>query len=111
MSPSDALPGTTLPEVNAAHTRRVTTYSVLAATLLIAIKAFAWQASGSVAVLSSLTDSALDLAASLITFWAVRYAAAPLDAEHRHGHGKAEAFASLIQSGLVFASAALVGWE
>jgi len=111
MSARDALPGTTLPEVNAAHTRRVTAYSVMAATLLIGIKAFAWQASGSVAVLSSLADSALDLAASLITFWAVRYAAAPPDAEHRHGHGKAEAFASLIQSGLVFASAALVGWE
>jgi ferrous-iron efflux pump FieF len=35
----------------------------------------------------------------------VRYAAAPPDAEHRFGHGKAEAFSSLTQGGLVFASA------
>ena len=42
---------------------------------------------------------------------AVRYAVAPPDAEHRYGHGKAEAFASLLQAGLVFASAALVGQE
>jgi ferrous-iron efflux pump FieF len=49
--------------------------------------------------------------ASGATFFAVRYAAAPPDAEHRYGHGKAEAFASLIQAGLVFASAALIGQE
>jgi ferrous-iron efflux pump FieF len=47
----------------------------------------------------------------MATFWAVRYAAAPPDAEHRFGHGKAEAFASLVQAGLVFASAALIGRE
>jgi len=41
----------------------------------------------------------------------VRYAASPPDAEHRFGHGKAEAFASLLQGGLVFASAALVARE
>jgi cation diffusion facilitator family transporter len=49
--------------------------------------------------------------ASLITFFAVRYAAAPPDAEHRFGHGKAEAFSSLMQGGLVFASGALIGRE
>jgi ferrous-iron efflux pump FieF len=64
-----------------------------------------------VAVMASAADSALDLVASTATFFAVRYAAAPPDAEHRFGHGKAEAFASLLQAGLVFASAALVGQE
>jgi ferrous-iron efflux pump FieF len=38
----------------------------------------------------------------------VRYAAAPPDAEHRFGHGKAEALASLVQSALVFVSALLI---
>src|SRR5690606_32314828 len=47
----------------------------------------------------------------LVTFFAVRYAAAPPDRKHRFGHGKAEAFASLVQAGLVFASAALVARE
>ncbi|HYE43693.1 MAG TPA: cation diffusion facilitator family transporter, partial [Caulobacteraceae bacterium] len=111
MSGQHALPGTTLPAENAAVTRRITTYSVVVAALLIAMKTAAWLASGSVAVLSSLADSALDLVASLITFWAVRYAAVPPDAEHRFGHGKAEAVASLVQAALVFASAALVGRE
>lgn len=106
-----AAPGTTPPAESAAATRRVTLYSVIVASVLIGLKLFAWRVSGSVAMLSSLADSALDLVASLATFWAVRYAATPPDAEHRFGHGKAEGFASLFQAGLVFASAALVGRE
>ncbi len=99
------------PAESAALTRRVTLMSVSVAGLLVALKAGAWLASGSVALLASMADSALDLVASTITFFAVRYAAAPPDAEHRFGHGKAEAFSSLVQAGLVFASAALIGQE
>jgi cation diffusion facilitator family transporter len=99
------------PAKAAALTRRATTLSVAAAAVLVAIKAAAWLASGSTALLASLADSGIDLIASLVTFFAVRYATAPPDAEHRYGHGKAEAFASLMQAGLVFASAALIGRE
>jgi len=99
------------PAETTALTRRVTLYSVTVATVLVSIKAVAWLASGSVAMLASMADSGLDLVASLITFYAVRFAAQPPDAEHRFGHGKAEGFASLMQAGLVFASAALIGRE
>jgi cation diffusion facilitator family transporter len=92
-------------------TQRVAMFSVATSTLLIIIKAIAWQASSSIALLASLSDSVLDLMASLITLFAVRYAAEPPDAEHRFGHGKAEAFSSLTQAGLVFASGALIGRE
>jgi ferrous-iron efflux pump FieF len=94
-----------------ALTRRITQLSVAVALVLSAIKLAAWLASGSVAMLASLADSGLDVIAALATFFAVRYAAAPPDREHRFGHGKAEAFASLVQAGLVFASAALIGRE
>lgn len=102
---------TTAPDDADLATRSVTRLSVGVAVALIALKAFALGASGSVAILASLTDSALDLAASLTTFFAVRWAAAPPDAEHRHGHGKGEAMAALVQSGLIFASAVFIGWE
>lgn len=92
-------------------TRRITLASTGVALLLVTIKTLVWAMSGSIALLASAADSALDLLASLVTFFAVRYAASPPDAEHRFGHGKAEAFASLMQGGLVFASAALVGRE
>jgi cation diffusion facilitator family transporter len=96
---------------SAVLTRRITLLSVITAAVLVAMKLAVWLASGSVALMASLADSGLDFIASLATFFAVRYAAAPPDAEHRYGHGKAEAFASLFQGGLVFASAALIGRE
>ena len=92
-------------------TRRITRISVGVAVLLIVLKAFALGASGSVSILASLADSVLDLVASLATFYAVRWAAAPPDEEHRYGHGKGEALAALVQAGLVFASAVFIGWE
>jgi cation diffusion facilitator family transporter len=95
----------------AAITRRITRISVGVAVALIALKAFALGASGSVSILASLTDSVLDLIASLATFYAVRWAAAPPDEEHRYGHGKGEAMAALVQAGLIFASAVFIGWE
>lgn len=95
-----------LPAAEAAVlTRRVTSLSVLVATVLIAIKFAAWSVSGSVALLASLADSGLDLVASLVTFFAVRYAAAPPDAEHRFGHGKAEPLAAMGQAAFITGSA------
>ena len=98
-------------EENTALTRRVTSLSVGFAVLLSLAKGAAWMSSGSVSMLASLADSGLDMLAAAATFFAVRYAATPPDREHRYGHGKAEAFASLVQAGLVFASAALVARE
>lgn len=101
------------PSLDDAHaiSRRITLLSVGTAVLLIVLKAFALGASGSVSILATLADSSLDLIASVAAFLAVRWAAAPADEKHRHGHGKAEALASLVQSGLIFASAVFIGWE
>lgn len=89
-------------------TRRMAILSVAAATLLVVLKSGAWVLSGSIAMLSSLVDSGLDLAASLVTFFAVQYAATPPDSTHRFGHGKAEAFAGIFQAGLVAVSAIVI---
>ena len=82
--------------------------SLSVALILTLTKAVVWYMSGSVALLASMADSLLDLTASLTVFFAVRYAASPADAEHRFGHGKAEAFASILQAMLVAMSAALL---
>jgi ferrous-iron efflux pump FieF len=90
---------------------RASILSVITAGVMILIKAVALVSSGSVSVLAALTDSGLDLVSSLVTFFAVRFARTPPDAEHPFGHGKAEAFSALFQAALVFASSALVGRE
>jgi len=86
-------------------TRNAALASVLVALLLIALKSYAAWATNSVAMLGSLTDSGLDLIASLVTLYGVRLAAEPADREHRFGHGKAEAIAALFQVVLITISA------
>ena len=89
--------------------RRLATYaSVSVAALLITVKFAAWLETGSVALLSSLVDSLLDAAASLVNLVAVRHAMSPADREHRFGHGKAEPLAVLGQSAFITGSAMLL---
>jgi ferrous-iron efflux pump FieF len=82
-----------------------TNASVATAAILIAGKLVAWAMTGSVSVLASLVDSMMDVAASLINLFAVRYALMPADHEHRFGHGKAESLAGLAQTTFIAGSA------
>lgn len=85
---------------------RLATYAAVAvACVLIAIKFAAYLLTGSVSMLSTLLDSLLDAAASLVNLIAVRHALMPADREHRFGHGKAEALAGLGQSAFIAGSA------
>src|SRR5262252_9957557 len=89
--------------------RRLATHaSVAVAAVLISVKFAAWLETGSVALLSSLVDSLLDIVASLVNLFAVRHAMSPADREHRFGHGKAEPLAVLGQSAFIIGSALLV---
>ncbi|HET6156886.1 MAG TPA: cation diffusion facilitator family transporter [Dongiaceae bacterium] len=82
--------------------------SVGAALLLIALKFAAFLQTGSVSVLSTLFDSALDAAASIVNLIAVRQSLIPADAEHRFGHGKAEPLAGLIQVAFILGSSLIL---
>ncbi len=86
-------------------TRNAALASVSAALLLGGLKGYAAWATGSVAMLGSLADSALDLVASLVTLAGVHVAAQPADEKHRFGHGKAESLAALFQVALITVSA------
>jgi ferrous-iron efflux pump FieF len=85
--------------------------SITMALFLLALKIYAVIATGSVAMLGSLADTALDVLASLVTLWGVRLAALPADANHRFGHGKAEALAALFQVVLIAISAVAILWR
>ncbi len=91
-------------------TRAAIASVALAVALLIA-KTWAAIATDSTAMLGSLTDTALDLIASLGTLAGVRIAAVPADRDHRFGHGKAEALVALGQVVLISISALWIGWR
>lgn len=84
---------------------RAALVATVAAGLMIVTKLFAWFYTDSASMLASLTDSLLDISASLINLMAIRYALVPADHEHRFGHGKAESLAGLAQSAFISASA------
>ena len=99
------------PAARAKLTARAAIASVSMALFLLAAKSWAVFETGSVAMLGSLADTALDVLASVITLLGVRWAAIPADEEHRFGHGKAEALAALVQVILITLSALGIAWR
>ncbi len=89
-----------------ARLMRLATYaSVSVASILIVAKLWAWLVTDSISLMSTLIDSLLDVAASMINLFAVRHALQPADREHRFGHGKAEPLAGLAQAAFIVGSA------
>jgi cation diffusion facilitator family transporter len=81
--------------------RRTALASVGAACLLVAIKLVAGLASSSLGLLAEAAHSGTDLAAALLTFFAVSVAVRPADRGHPYGHGKAQNLAALAEAGFL----------
>ncbi|MEK4035272.1 cation diffusion facilitator family transporter [Methylocystis sp. IM3] len=85
--------------------------SIAASALLAAAKLAAGLWSGSLALLSEAGHGFVDTGATALTYYAVREAEKPADAEHHYGHGKYEALAALVETGLLFGLALIVVGE
>lgn len=88
--------------------RRTALVSVGAACLLIGIKLVAGLASSSLGLLAEAAHSGTDLAAALLTFFAVSVALRPADRGHPFGHQKAQNLAALAEAGFLIAVSALI---
>jgi cation diffusion facilitator family transporter len=85
--------------------------SIAASAVLAAAKLAAGLWSGSLALLSEAGHAFVDTGATALTYYAVREAEKPADAEHHYGHGKYEALAALVETGLLFGLALIVVGE
>jgi cation diffusion facilitator family transporter len=85
--------------------------SIAASAALTAAKAAVGLATGSLAILSEAGHSLLDLAATVMTYFAVRISGKPADEEHHYGHGKVESVSALAATALLFLLSAVVVWE
>ena len=83
--------------------RRAALLSVAASAGLTLLKLVAGVVSGSLALVSEGVHNALDIAASTLTYFAVRAADAPADEEHPFGHAKVEAVAALAETAFLIA--------
>lgn len=90
---------------------RVALGSIGASAVLTIAKAVVGLAAGSLAILSEAAHSLIDFAATGVTYFAIRAADKPADAEHHYGHGKIESVAALAETALLFALSGVVLWE
>ncbi len=85
--------------------------SIAASATLTVAKAAVGLATGSLAILSEAAHSLIDLAATVMTYFAIRIADMPADAEHHYGHGKVESLSALAETALLFVLSGVVIWE
>ncbi len=90
---------------------RVALGSVGASAALTIGKTIVGLSTGSLAILSEAAHSLIDLAATLMTYFAVRIADKPADSVHQYGHGKVENLSALAETGLLFVLSGIVAWE
>jgi cation diffusion facilitator family transporter len=90
--------------------RRYALISIAAAITTILLKGIAWWMTGSVGLLSDAIESFVNLAGALMALWMLSIAAQPADAEHPHGHDKAEYFSSAFEGFLIVLAAVSIGY-
>jgi cation diffusion facilitator family transporter len=90
---------------------RVALGSIFASAGLTLAKAVVGVLTGSLAILSEAAHSLIDLAATAMTYVAVRMSGKPADEEHHYGHGKIESVTALAETGLLFVLSVVVIWE
>src|SRR5208337_4862538 len=90
---------------------KVALTSIAASASLTLAKGAVGLATGSLAVLSEAAHSLLDLAATVMTYFAVRISGKPADEEHHYGHGKIESVSALAETAFLFLLSGLVIWE
>lgn len=83
-------------------------WSIVIAIAVMALKAFAWWITGSVALYSDALESSVNLIAAAAAFWAIRVSHMPADREHPFGHHKAEYFSAVLEGVLIVVAALLI---
>jgi cation diffusion facilitator family transporter len=94
--------------------RRLAFASILVAFAVMALKFWAWQVTGSVALYSDALESIVNVIAASVAWWAIIVSHKPADQEHPHGHHKAEYFSAVVEGVLIVLAALLIfreAWE
>jgi cation diffusion facilitator family transporter len=98
-------------EEQAREKRVVAAISVVAAVFLTASKLVVGFLTGSLGILAEAAHSGLDLAAAVITLFAVRVSDRPADESHLYGHGKVENLSAMAETLLLLATCAWIVYE
>lgn len=94
-----------------AEGRQTALVSIVAATLLVALKLGAGLITGSLGLVSAGIESSGDVIAAVLTFFAVRLGGRPADPSHPYGHRRAENLSALGEAAILVAGGVLVSAE
>ena len=87
---------------------RIAAGSIVVGLVVLALKLAAWAVTGSAALFSDAAETVVNVAASLLAWWAIRLAAKPADANHPYGHDKAEFFSAVVEGVLIIVAALVI---
>src|SRR5271155_5056048 len=90
---------------------RAAVLSLAIGLLMLVLKMGAYLLTASTTILSDALESVVHVAAVLFMFLCFRFASAPPDAEHPHGHGKAEYLSIGFEGGTIALAALAILWE
>lgn len=82
--------------------------SILVGLGVLALKALAWQVTGSVALLSDALESIVNVATALAALVAIKVSQRPADPTHPYGHHKAEFMSAVLEGVLIIVAAILI---
>ncbi|MDX6727911.1 MAG: hypothetical protein QOK49_2716, partial [Baekduia sp.] len=88
--------------------QRTAIVSIVAATLLVALKLGTGLLTGSLALVSAGIESSGDVVAAVVTFFAIRVGGRPADPEHPYGHRRVENLSALAEAAILIAGGTVV---
>lgn len=87
---------------------RAAMVSVAVGLVLLVIKFTAYWLTGSSAIFSDAVESIVNVAASLVAFWALALAHQPADKKHPYGHGKVEFMSAGLEGGMILLASVFI---
>lgn len=90
---------------------RTVIFSMLGNIALVAIKFVAGIFGNSYALIADGIESVVDVFASILVLFGIKYSARPADDNHPYGHGKAEPLITFLVVGFLIISAATIAWQ
>ncbi len=87
---------------------RVAAGTIVLGVVVLGLKLAAWWVTGSAALFSDAAETVVNVAASVVAWYAIGLAAKPADANHPYGHDKAEFFSAVVEGVLIVVAALVI---
>lgn len=89
----------------------ISSLTIIISVGVLAIKLYAYFATGSIALLSDALESIINVLTSLFALFIIQLAQAPADEDHPYGHGKFQYLSVIFEGGLIALAGTLIFYQ